>query len=386
MSNSGWRSQRCATRALHLHFGRLKAFDRAQPSSATTFLVPSKRHPPIPDNSSDLPRAVRFAVTEPSVSSLNEMASLEARNPFHTPAYVHARETQGNRVFIFNLYEGDRLTAACPALVRTGTLERLLELPSLPRQTGEQFWKGMLEFCRNRRVSRVVVDTFASESATFPVLPGEVMRRQRCEYVLDLGDGPLLSRVASNHRRNLHRAEVLGVAIRRTRDEAACEQHARLIEASLHRRDARGESVAVKQSAQALLPLLADGAAELFQATLGETVLSSVLVLRAVHGGYYHSAGTSPEGMRCGASHFLIVSIADSLRSNGADVFNLGGADADSEGLRRFKLGFGARPVALEAAEAEFGGQLRHKVAWGVRQARRASSALLQELVGRRGH
>ena len=43
-------------------------------------------------------------------------------------------------------------------------------------------------------------------------------------------------------------------------------------------------------------------------------------------------------------------------------VFNLGGAGAKSEGLQRFKAGFGAHPVPLEAAVYHVASPLQKKL------------------------
>ena len=43
----------------------------------------------------------------------------------------------------------------------------------------------------------------------------------------------------------------------------------------------------------------------------------------------------------------------------GLELFNLGGADATEEGLARFKAGFGARPLDLEAARFDLATPLR---------------------------
>lgn len=104
------------------------------------------------------------------------------------------------------------------------------------------------------------------------------------------------------------------------------------------------------------------GAGCIYQARLAGEVVSSILVLRSAAGAYYHSAGTSPDGMRLGASVFLISELADALRADGCTVFNLGGTDPDQEGLRRFKAGFGAITVPLESSQSFFGNKLRQKL------------------------
>jgi lipid II:glycine glycyltransferase (peptidoglycan interpeptide bridge formation enzyme) len=122
------------------------------------------------------------------------------------------------------------------------------------------------------------------------------------------------------------------------------------MKASLERRAKRGEEVEISQQHAWLLALLTSRSGELFQAVHGGKVLSSILILRSSQGAYYQSAGTLPEGMKLGASPFLVSRVAAILKEEGARVFNLGGAGTDNPGLRRFKAGFGTREVALQAA------------------------------------
>jgi lipid II:glycine glycyltransferase (peptidoglycan interpeptide bridge formation enzyme) len=87
-----------------------------------------------------------------------------------------------------------------------------------------------------------------------------------------------------------------------------------------------------------------------------------MLVLRAPQGGYDHSSGSTPEGKKTGASHFLIHGTAVRLAEAGCTGFNLGGARADESGLRDFKLRFGAREVALHAIRLDLQSRLRRTV------------------------
>jgi hypothetical protein len=86
---------------------------------------------------------------------------------------------------------------------------------------------------------------------------------------------------------------------------------------SMTRRRVRGEQVSDHMTNQLaeVTALAQGGAGEVFQAVADGQVLSSILVLQSVRGGYYHSAGTSPEGMACGASHLLVHDIAVTLQA-----------------------------------------------------------------------
>jgi lipid II:glycine glycyltransferase (peptidoglycan interpeptide bridge formation enzyme) len=82
--------------------------------------------------------------------------------------------------------------------------------------------------------------------------------------------------------------------------------------------------------------------ATLFQAQLGDQIISSNLVFFQGKNAYYYDGGSSPEGMSLGASHFLMHTIINKLHADGYRNLNLGIARAGNDGLIRFKEGFAA--------------------------------------------
>jgi hypothetical protein len=292
------------------------------------------------------------------------VASLAPTNPFLTPPYVAARTSLGDHAWILGLQKDGRWTAACLAFLKAGRLTKSAEIPSLPSLSCEQaiFWHGVLAFARRHRIWELFLESFASPYVALPTLAGDQVSRVRYEYILDLSTGNLWQTLLQNHRRNVSRAQKEGLVLRRISDVQACEMHSRSILASLQRRAARGEVVAAHGNARFHRALIDCGAGELFQAVRGNQVLSSVLVLKAAQGAYYQSAGTLPNGMACGASHFLIHEVAQVLKAENIHFFNLGGAGADDLGLRRFKAGFGARELRLEAVELILASRIKRKL------------------------
>jgi len=287
----------------------------------------------------------------PTPALVERWADFNATNPFCTAQFIDARIRVGERAYFLTLCDGDNLAAGCLGLLRGGFLGRRLQIPSMPiLPNADPFWQGVWQFCLDSGVWNLQVDTYAAPEGKIPSLPGETSRRERLEYVLDLGKKNLRADVSSNHRRNIARAEKAGLTIRRTHDLADCSKHVSLMTASLERRARRDEQVGLDDHSALAFALLTSGAGELFLALDGDEALSSLLVLRSRSGAYYQSAGTSPRGMEVGASPFLICSVAGLLRQQGLQSFNLGGASPESTGLRRFKEGFGAREVKLEAA------------------------------------
>jgi hypothetical protein len=303
--------------------------------------------------------SIEFSAELPNSETLRAAAATDTTNPFLTHAYACAMQRLMYQPSVFMLREGGRVIAACFAFMKSGRLSRTLEIPSLPALPGNvacnEFWAGVREYCRCHRITHVEASSFASASTDIPPLPGEIARRTRFEYVLDLQHSTELS---SNHMRNIRRARNAGVTIRHSKDDHAYGHHLQLVEASFERRRERGEEAAAGDLAKRIAALCDAGAGEFFQASIGAEVVSSIFVLLAERGAYYQSAGTSREGMECGASHLLVGEIARELRDRGMTIFNLGGADDSSDGLRRFKTGFGTRPVQLPAARFFWGNLL----------------------------
>lgn len=183
------------------------------------------------------------------------------------------------------------------------------------------------------------------------------------EFVLHLGAGDLWSRMRKGHCWSVNRGRKSGLELRRSSSPRDCDEHVGLMLASRARRVARGEVVSGGVPRRECRALVAAGAGELFQAVLEGRVLSSALTLMAEQGAYYHSAGTSPEGMKRGASQWLIYKAALALEGQGLVAFNLGGVGPhDNVGLHEFKAGFGTEEVALECAEFFTGSSLRRAI------------------------
>ena len=175
---------------------------------------------------------------------LDDIARHTPSSPFNTPRYAAAalRLHETPYALVPADYQ-EKIVDGCLGLLTPPSGVRKLELPSLPAlQDPETFWDGVVAFSARERVTDLVVDTFASESAVLPELPRRVRYRERCEYVIDL-DREFERRISKHHKRNARKAAQAGVALLRTRDTAACRAHLHLIHSSANRRTARGEGV-----------------------------------------------------------------------------------------------------------------------------------------------
>ena len=310
------------------------------------------------------------------------LMKLAPANPFCTPSYAEAMAENGHQPWLLGIKRRGQVVAGCYGFLFSGRLNRGLQIPSLPDvPCDDVFWDGLLRFCSVHRITCLELQSFASSATHIPRLPGEVERQERCEYVLDLADRDWERKLARNHRRNIKMAMQSGLTVRRTGGVDACREHVRLMAATREGRLKRGEWIppAAEDRLSWFLLLIEKGAGELFQTVAGRKALSSMMILRAAEGGYGETSGTSPDGMRCGASHFLIYSIARALREESMRVFNLGGAESNP-GLSLFKSLFAATPVSLESASVYLGGDFRRRLTGTARSLRQSGRNLLRRI------
>lgn len=190
--------------------------------------------------------------------------------------------------------------------------------------------------------------------APLPALLQETVRyTDERLYVIDLSVPELARQFGSNTRRNINKGRKAGLQVRVQADELALQAHADLTGASMSRRQKRGESVALRGSMERVIQLLASGGGRLFQACLGEQVLSSKLVFTLGRHGYYYDGGSSSQGMELGASQFLMAHIIDTLREEGMLSYNLEIASAGNTGLMRYKEGFAPQLWYVERVAVE---------------------------------
>jgi hypothetical protein len=307
--------------------------------------------------------------------ALERAAATDPENAFLTPPFAEAQRRMGWEIALLTLRDDDRVHSCCLAGTKRGRLHTMVEIFSLPRGGDRpEFAEGLSGLCRAVGADLLVVDSLGSSVRGLPPLVGLVSRRSRCEHIWRLAASDLSSDLSANHRRNVTRARKAGVAAGEAAGDTGLSHHMRLTDASLARREQRGEQVEAGGRESTWAALLDTGAAALHQARLGEEVLSSILVLKARDGAYYHSAGTSAEGMRLGASQLLVLEVATRLASEGRSVFNLGGAEPASEGLYRFKTGFGTSARELEAGTYQVAGIVRRGMLWLADSARAALS------------
>lgn len=297
----------------------------------------------------------------PRKESVDRLSNIYPTNPFFTFAYAQARKLSGHKPVLFEYYQDKEFINGFIAFEQNGVINKSIEVPSFPPITSDyNFWNIFINELSRKRYSHVNLGSFSSPAKfTVPELNVIVGKRERCEYHLNLMDSGNRLNKSANHKRNIKKARNFGIKILKGVDSReACERHSELIDFSMNRR-ARGSKIKKTNHVSSTLNYIQTNSGKLFQASLNQRVLSSVLILEAERGIYYHSAGTSEEGMALGASHFLIDEIADEYRNQSKWLFNLGGTLQDQTGLQRFKKGFGATPIKLETFDMYVGGYLK---------------------------
>ena len=167
---------------------------------------------------------------EPSADLCAAAAALTPTNHAYTYAFTQAMRRLGYQPWLLSLRREERTVAACSAFLTSGRLNRALEIVSVPAvpegPAGAPFWEGLLRLCRDARVSQLTLGSFDSTVASIPALPGEVARKSRTEFVLDLERPGLWDGLGSNHLRNIKSSRKAGMAVREATDLAACQVHA----------------------------------------------------------------------------------------------------------------------------------------------------------------
>ena len=300
-----------------------------------------------------------FPLKMPGLSE--KLAAHAPENPFHVVGYLSAVQSFGAEVWIGGLFEEDSPVGLSGLFLWRGRLNSTLVIASLPVCASlPEYWSGLVEFGQRQGMTQIDANSFASPSFTVPAIDRIRGGRDRFEYVLDL-TAYKLDGIHAKHRYSIRRAGAAGLKISRSCTEDACREHVRVVSLSQDRHRMKGESIDVGTNFNECASLCREGCAEVFQATAGGVVLSSATIMRSKSGAYYHTAGNAPEGLACGASHFLIHNAACLLQDDGVSVFNLGGAQPDTS-LATYKERFGAKQAPLKTVKLYIGRAWRERV------------------------
>ena len=314
-----------------------------------------------------------MAERRPAAGRYEELSTLDPANPFATFAHVRAEEGPVGEPWLLECRDRGRLVCGCIGFVRRGRMNCRLTITSLP-EVSEDFWAGMKSLIAKERITILELNTFSSRTLNIPSLGTELGRKRRYEYVVPLDGTPddILRRMHKHHRQSVRKGMDTGLVVR-TGNECRLEDHVKVIGASMQRRVGRGEQIESPPTLEGLQACLNSGLCRLFQACRGDEVVSSMSLAIAPRGRYLHTSGTSPEGMKSGASHYLLYEIMRVSIAEGATLLNLGGVSDPDSGLAQYKRHFGSDCWESEAAQFYVGSGLR-RVAWN-------SAVLLKDLL-----
>jgi Acetyltransferase (GNAT) domain len=279
----------------------------------------------------------------------------------------------GSRPYLWRLADGGRVLGQAYGVLRRGRLRADLLLTVAPGEApDDRFWRMLQQFMSKQGVTGLTIQTIALGGSPSP--PPQLSRETsrfagQGLYVMDLTKPAVERPLSANNQRNINKARKAGVRLVDLPAEQALQAHHTMTGASLHRRTQRGEGAAAPP-ATTTAALLASGSARLYQAALGDEVLSSKLVFTLGPHAFYFDGGSSQQGMQLGSSHFLMAQVIESHALRGFKTLNLGVAASTNPGLIRFKEGFSADRWEVCRAVSQ------HGTAW--RMVRNAVLSLLR--------
>jgi hypothetical protein len=167
----------------------------------------------------------------------------------------------------------------------------------------------------------------------------------RFEFLLDISQYSV-SKISSNHKRNIKKSTKAGARIALPTDLEAARSHIELVNTNLDNKGLGG----ITNSPEYFRYLVQNNSGLLMQVTENEQLLASTFFITNQEYSYYHSSGTSDRGKQIGAAYFLVDRMIAEMRERQMSYLNLGGCTSEQTGLQRFKLGF--RPETRVLASA----------------------------------
>jgi Acetyltransferase (GNAT) domain len=292
------------------------------------------------------------------------IARLSPLNPFCDPRYMAWREAQGYRAILIGLARNSEIVTGCPAFISSRYLiNRTLEVTTIPiLPEWDVFWNGLLQLCRSKWISYLVVQNDFGSVEELPRLDDASLAESRTEFRVDTLSEDLWGPLDHGHKYSIKRARRTGVRLRDSIPEGAFREHAALFGSSLERRASRGERILTPKDEKYYRSVVESGLGRLFQSELEGRMVASQIFLVGSTGAYYFSSGASPEGMKCGAAAFTIYEALTTFKAQGIGVVNLGHG-VEHEGLSKFKAGFGAAAVPAPRVEYFVAGKARKAIA-----------------------
>lgn len=286
---------------------------------------------------------------------------------FHAPPALEVSLPPGEPVYARLAGGGATLALALGVVVRCRLSRRPRHArfaalpaaaPGVDRDRAAAELAGLLAA---RGMAEVVMESFGARGEAGPAAGG-VPGRARTEFVLPLAGGAdaLLMRMRGTHRRRVRHGQGAGWRMRVLRGDEALRLLSSVRGTASERAAARGDGFD-PGAAGAPFGRAAERTAPWGIATFGAFDGAVPLAAAAVGWGggcaYFLSGGSTPEGYRQSAAHWLTWRVLAELAAAGMAHHNLGGVPADagrpdhpSHGLYEYKSGYGADPAPCRGA------------------------------------
>ena len=315
--------------------------------------------------------------TRPPESWARIVAELRG-NIFHSVGWSRISESAFSRPLFFTWTSaGGRIDAVAIGMERrahipaVGRWLKRLEFETYPavRDSSadalEQTLRAVVGFARDGRFMAIEIGSFMAPQPC-PAMAGMGLHlHRRTEFVMDLtaSDDTLLKGFSSHQRRKHRKAEKHGLEFREATTLDAMKEFRELQVRSRDRRLERGEDIGVLEDSyyeEIGRKYFAHDLGRVFLATHEGEPVSAAFV--SIYGGraLYVYGGSSDAGFRLDAPAFLFWNIFRRCRDLNCTEFNLGGVPADAEspdhpsnGLYRFKAGFGGRVIPCVSGSSE---------------------------------
>jgi lipid II:glycine glycyltransferase (peptidoglycan interpeptide bridge formation enzyme) len=187
----------------------------------------------------------------------------------------------------------------------------------------------------------------------------------RFEFYVDLQPSleEIWAKFKDHRRRNIRKAEKLGVQTRRENTEESFDLLMSFQADSMRRRN-----VSAPQSPEHVVSArrkqLTSGDVDIFVSYHEGAPVNATLFGVFNNRPYYHVSGSSDDGYQCCGPVHLIWTAIQHYKERGATCLNLGGVLEDQTGLYRFKQDFGATVISqpIGAKRISKVGSSLHKV------------------------
>lgn len=294
-------------------------------------------------------------------------------NPLHLPQVHLAGRAEKDLRFLV-LGRAGAEVACAPAFVTTPRLHQLrsrprtLELPTAPAMAPANpearlaIYRSLIEGCRVLGCLRLTIGCAWGDNFKDVAPLSEHITETIADFVLDLGPRleDLTAGMHKAHRKNIRRAEKLGLTIRAETSLSALEHLRHVQLASAERSASHGHGFAIRDTAyyRALHEnVYGAGIGEVLLAFKGEACVGAIAYLHAGTKGITVRSGCTAEGYEAYAMYLLQSELLKRAKERGIEKLNLGGVPAEAEGeghpqhgLYMFKKGFGGEQSLRTAA------------------------------------